>query len=614
MAFADALLGKTSAHIVPIVGSNRRAALGWATAAATAVAALWGWLRPVQSPSTSLLALALPKDQSLQPPAPSGGTRVAISRDGRSLVYLGPGPSGSRLWLRRLDQLRATPILGSEGASNPIFSPDGRRVAFIRGPSAVRIASLDGAPVAEVTDKVNSAGGDWGEDGYLYLEVDSGVARIRPTGGALEQVYTVSSKRSEIAAELPSVLPGARGILFRIRRVGQAANDYEIAAMKLPQGPVKMLTHGVYARFASTGHLLVVTAEGVLLAIPFDTDKLELTGAPVSLLDGVGVRANGLNVDLALSATGTLVYTTGAKLNRRPYWVTPGGVPESVDTSWNPVGSIQNIALSPDGKALAVELLQDGKSQIWVKRLPTGPFSRIVFDDSSVGRPAWSPDGRDVFFVKYRAARGGVYAQRADGTGVVRLLVPVARVTVSHVLPSRDGRWLVLRTSILQDGSGDLYAVHPGDSNLTTLIATPTTEMYPSLSPNGRWLAYTSWESGAPEVYVRPFPKTETARWQVSGAGGTEPIWSRDGRQLFFIDGNNNLVAVEIAASAEFSMVGQRALLPTGAYSSGTGIQAYDVYPDGRRFIFLGQLDSGGESELIVAENWLQVLSSRRGN
>jgi serine/threonine-protein kinase len=626
-SFAEALQDKTYASTVPLpqpgAAARRttagpmgrsRAFLGWGAATAMiAVAALWGWLRPAPSPPISLFPLALPKDQALQPPAPNGGSRVAISPDGRSLVYLGPGPSGGRLWLRRLDQLRATPIPGSEGASHPFFSPDGRQVAFIREGSTIRIASLDGAPTVTLTDKAYSAGGDWGEDGYIYFEVDSGVARMRPTGGALELVYALSRDLKEISAEWPNVLPGARSLLFRVRRIGQTPAEYEIAAMRLPRGGLERLTQGMYARYASSGHLLVVTAEGGLLAIPFDPGKLELTGAPVALMEGVGVRASGLNVDLALSAAGTLVYTTGSKLSRRPYWVTRDGVVEAIDTSWNPQALIQNIALSPDGKALAVELLQAGKSQIWVKQLPTGPFSRVTFDDSSTGCPAWSPDGQEVLFAKPQNPRGGVYARRADGTGNART-VAAAGPVFCQIVPSRDGRWLVIRTSIVREGSGDLHALRPGDTTLTTLVATATTEMYPSLSPDARWLAYTSWESGAPEVYVRPFPKTEEARWQVSTAGGAEPIWARDGRELFFIDGRWNLVGVEVLPGARFLMGRQRVLFPTGTYSSGTGNQAYDIHPDGRRFIFLGEPESAEESELIVAENWMQLLKTKRRN
>jgi serine/threonine-protein kinase len=621
-SFAEALQARTQAETVSLAEPaaprrtlagpvrRNRALLGSVAATAVAtVAALWGWLRPVPPSPVSLFPLALPEDQSLQPPAPDGGARVAISPDGRSLVYLGPGPSGPRLWLRRLDQLSATPIPGSEASSNPFFSPDGRHVAFIRAGSMVRMASLDGAPTVTLTDKAYSAGGDWGDDGYVYFEVDSGIARVRPPGGPLERVYTLSVERREISVEWPNVLPGARAMLFRLRRMGQSPADYEIVAMRLPRGPLETLTQGVYARYASSGHLLVVTAEGALLAIPFDTDKLELTGAPVPLAEGIGVRVAGLNVDLSLSATGTLVYTTGGKLSQRPYWVTRDGVIEPVDTSWHPQGFIQNIALSPDGKALAVDLLQAGKSQIWVKQLPTGPFSRVTFDDSSVGRPAWSSDGREVLFVKLGEARGNVYARRADGTGIARALGRTG-TWVSQIVPSRDGRWLVIRTSFGRGGSGDIHALHPGDTNLTTLVATPVSEMHPSLSPDARWLAYTSWESGASEVYVRPFPQTDTARWQVSADGGSEPVWARDGRELFYIDGKGNLVAVDIGAGAGFSMGDHSVLFHTGAYSGGTGNQAYDIHPDGRRFIFLGQPDSAEQGELIVAQNWLQGLEA----
>ena len=153
------------------------------------------------------------------------------------IVYLGPGDGGPRLWLRRLDQLTATPIAGTEGASSPFFSPDGRQARFIRRGTSVRLASLDGAPTVTLYDKANSTSGDWGDDGYVYFEVDSGIARMRPSGGALEPVHTMSREKNEVGAEWPFVLPGGRGLIFRSRRGGQGPADFDIMAMKLPSGP-----------------------------------------------------------------------------------------------------------------------------------------------------------------------------------------------------------------------------------------------------------------------------------------------------------------------------------------------------------------------------------------
>src|SRR4029079_13362147 len=182
--------------------------------------------------------------------------------------------------------------------------------------------------------------------------------------------------------------------------------DFDIIATKGAGAPRHVLTKGIYAQYAA-GHLLVVTAEGKLVAIPFDTHKLELSGAPVALLDGIGARTAGFNVDLSLSRNGTLVYTTGSTLgSRRPVWVSREGVSSPVDQGWDPQGLIVNIALSPDGKQVAVELQRNGKADIWVKQLPTGPFSRITFGDTAGVRPAWSPDGKEVYFILDRAGSG----------------------------------------------------------------------------------------------------------------------------------------------------------------------------------------------------------------
>ncbi|MGH7536163.1 MAG: protein kinase domain-containing protein [Gemmatimonadales bacterium] len=621
--FAAALTDRTHAPAatVPTPAAPRRVRRRWPAstlaasgiAALATVAALWGWLRPALPLPISRYSLFLPAPEALQSTGNAGGGRLAISPDGRKLVYLGPGESGTRLWLRRRDQLSATPISGTDGGISPFFSPDGRQVGFINRGRSVRIVSLEGGPPLTLTDSANTTAGDWGPDGYVYFENEAGMARVRSTGGPMEQVFTLSEERKEIGSEWPVVLPGARGLIFRVRRSGQPPSDYDIMGMKLPKGEARVLTRGVYARYAATGNLLVVTADGKLLAIPFDPEKLALTGPPVALVEGIRVLAGGFGVDLTLSGTGTLLYTTGGSVaSRRVVWVSRQGTASPVDSAWDPQGTINSVALSPDGKALAVGLVRDNKEDIWVKQLPTGPFSRITFGDTGNVRPSWSADGRSVVYISDRGGAGAglVFARRADGTGAARGLLS-SPINFGQALESRDGRWLVLRRTASEAGAGDIHALRIGDSVLTPLITTPASEGNPALSPDGHWLAYSSDESGTAEVYVRPFPDVASARWQVSTTGGTQPVWANSGRELFYRNGRNDLVAAEVRTTPSFSVGQQRVLFPAAPYLTLGFYQSYNVSPDDRRFLMVREGTAAQQSELILTENWFQELKAR---
>ncbi len=624
--FAEALKDKTyastasmEAAAAPEAGQPGRTGRRWnvpvvalgAAAAVATIAALWGWLRPAPSLPLSQFSLALRPNQAMVPPLGTGGARIALSRDGRALVYSGPGDGGTRLWLRRFDQLDATPIAGTEGAASPFFSPDGQRIGFVKDGSQVRIASLAGAPTVTLTDKANTTSGDWGSDGYIYFEVDSGVARMRASGGDIEQVYVISPEKKEIATEWVHVLPDASGILFRLRHAGQGPGDFEIMAMSLPHGQAKSLVRGIYSQYAPTGHLLVVTADGKLIAIPFDPKKLVLTGSPVALIEGIGVRSGGFNIDLSLAPNGTLAYTTGGTLgSRRAVWVSREGGVSPVDPAWDPQGVIASASLSGDGKAMAVDLAREGRRDIWVKQLPDGPFSRITFGDTSSVRPSWSPDLREVLYVVDRSGSGvgPAYTHRADGTGAARLLVASSKNDFGQIVSSRDGHWLILRTAPIGPGSTDIVGLETGDTALVPLVATPAAEMFPALSPDGRWLAYSSNESGQSEVYVRPFPQTATAKWQVSTVGGSEPAWANSGRELLYLNGKGEMASAEIQPGATFSVGKQRPLFSATQFSRPGPVPSFSVSPDDKRFLMVREGDNTQQSELIVAENWLQEL------
>jgi serine/threonine-protein kinase len=539
------------------------------------------------------------------------GNRVAISPDGQRIVYVGPAEKGTRLWLREHDQLNATPIPGTEAGASPFFSPDGRHVGFLVNGSTLRTASLDGGPTQTLSDSINSTGGDWGPDGYIYVEGDSGLLRIRAVGGPRESIYNVGAHK-ETGAEWPVVLPGAKGLLFRTRRANQGAGDFQIVVMPLPSGEPHVLMRGVYARYSPTGHLLVVTAEGKLVAAPFDPDKLALTGPPVGILEGIGVEVGGFSTNLALSATGTLVYTTGAAVrSRTPVWVTREGVESQVDSTWQPSGSINAFALSPDGRALAVDLLQGGNNAVWIKQLPTGPFSRLTFGDTTNLRPTWSADGRSLVYLGNAGTNGGLpMMRRADGTGTARTLLH-SSFSFGQTFQTRDGKWVIARRSFFEPGKGDIFGIREGDSTLVPLVTGPASEVHPAVSPDGRWLAYVSDESGTSEIYVRPFPDAASARWQVSTAGGTSPVWSHSGKELFYRSNRDAITTVAVHPGATFSFEQPKTLFSTAQYVTINPVQSFDVSPDDKRFLLLRETAPNERNELIVVQNWSEEMKAR---
>jgi serine/threonine-protein kinase len=583
-----------------------------AVAGIATAAALWGWLRPKPPEPVTQFSVALRPTEALQPAPPEGGGRIAISPDGRQLVFTGPGAGTSQLWLRRLDQLTSTPITGTEGGYAPFFSPDGKKVGFISKGTTLKIASLDGTPTVTLTDTANTVSADWSSDGWIYVEGGAGVVRVRATGGPFEPVYAVSKERKEIGAEFLDALPD-HGLLYRLRYAGKGQEDFQIGAMKVPGDTPKLLTRGVFARYAPSGHLLVVTSDGKLIAIPFNPAKLELTGPPIALLEGVGVRAGAFSIDVALSNTGTLVYTSGGGVGtRRAVWVTPEGAVTPVDPSWDPQGTIDGIALSPDEKTLAVSLSRNGKRDVWVKALPSGPFSRITFGDTGSTRPVWAPDGRSLLYTLDRTGGGvgPVYEHRADGTGDP---TPVFRGAMDwgQIVPTRDRRWLILR-SAPNSGNPGIYGVRQGDTAAVPLVGSAAANMYPALSPDERWLAYGSDESGAMEIYVRPFPATNSAKWQVSTAGGIMPVWSRSGRRLYYINGKNEIVAADIRPGTTFAVGEQRALFSFTPYVRLGPITSYAVTGDDKRFLVLREGESAQDNELIVALHWLDGIKAAR--
>ncbi len=596
------------APAVPTAPSKRRLAVVSAALLLLGALAAWGWARPRADTFMNRYALFLRDSEAVA--AASLGGHVAISPDGRRIVYVGRGGGTPRLWVKDAGQIGPSVLPGTDGATSPFFSPDGRQLGFVKDGKTVRILPLEGGSALTLTDSANATAADWGSDGYVYFEVDSGISRIRATGGRSEPVYKFAPGQHVLGSEWPVVLPGARGLLFRVRHEGQGPADFEIMVMPLPKGEARVLLHGIYARYSPTGHLVVVTSDGKLLVVPFDLGKLALSGAPAALYEGL--EANPFAAAVALSDAGTLIYQTASQASAREIvWVTREGLASAADSSWKVDGTINALALSPNGRAIAVELARNAKPDIWVKQLPGGPFSRITFGDTGYTRPSWAPDGSQVMFLGDRGDGGGVpFVRRADGIGAATRLLP-PKIAFGQALESPDGHWIILRRVLSDAGNGDILGVRAGDTALVPLVASPAREVSPALSSDGKWLAYASDESGTFEVYVRPFPNVAAARWQISTAGGSAPLWSHNGKELFFRNHHGDLVAAEVSTTPSFTVGAQKPLFSLRPFTFTDLIQAYAVSPDDKRFLMLRETSAGESGLLVVSEHWFEELKSR---
>jgi serine/threonine-protein kinase len=583
--------------------------------------AAWGWLRPTPTPPVVRYAMASQPGQEMRQGI--AGINVAISPDGRWLAYIGPGAAANQLYLRARDRLDATPIPGSEGATNPYFSPDGTRLAFHSGANfSLTVVPVAGGPPIQL-DKGSpgsGGGGVWGPDGYIYFDTPLGTARIRADGGTPELLIPLDSAKHEIGFAWTEALPNGKGLVFRARR-NLDPNDFDIDAYDLKTRARHFLTKGVIARYVAPGYLVVLRGDGALLAAPFDQERLQLTGPMVPILSGVMVKPLG-SADIAISRTGTLLYVPGSPGNLAGFadLVTldrSGHLePFTPPVTFNP-GTNRGISISPDGHRIALDQLGTASPDIWVKTLPAGALTRLTFDSVGAFRPQWSADGKYVNYISQGSGSGRAEVWRIRGDGGA----PPERVWADphwNILAfsiSRDGQWLVYRVTVA-GSSRDIYGVHLGhDSVPTPLLTAQYWEDAPALSPDGHWLAYTSAESSRDEVFVRPFPNVKDGRWQVSTNGGSAPLWSRDGKELFFEDANVNLLAVPVRTSPTF-VPGTPSKIAdaTAGLAGSVVIPYYDQMPDGRRFLAvrLGAATQGGSATLpIVADNWTTELLAK---
>jgi serine/threonine-protein kinase len=591
------------------VAGGRWNALTLALAVTTlTLGALAGWSLRRPEPPRPVARFVSPFLPGQEPIQSASGT-FSLSADGSALVYRGPD---GRLWVRRWNDPGASPIPGTEGAVLPALSPDGAGLAFSQGTDVRVLAFAGGSPRSLMEGRAPF----WGGDGYIYATVPEGTARVPVGGGSPEAVTRLAEgHRQHVVYD---VLPGGRGALVDVQFLDGAQGE-EVQAVDLRTGSMTPLVQGGEGYYANTGHLIFEATEtNDLMAVTFDPRSMETSGDVVTVLEE---RVTGAR----LSRSGTLVYTRIAPGGERAefVWATRSGQTEPVEAGWTFSSDDEGSGwrLSPDDRRIAyvADDAEPGNRDVWVKELPGGPSSRLTDGEGSEWAPRWASGGETITF---RGPSARIYSTRADGIGAPEVLVPEGNVAEAFWSP--DGEWLVIRRGGggAAQGLRGIQAIRPGSDGVALqLIDGSESEVQPDLSPDGRWLAYASNESGRYEVYVRPFPDVDAGKWQVSTEGGIQPMWAHNGRELFFVSPRDEEMWVAgYEATSDFRVVGREALfqLP-GDFLGLTARSAtnYDVSSDDQRFLWarrLGESSGARSRRFVLVQNWTEELKERAPN
>ncbi|HUD70322.1 MAG TPA: hypothetical protein VMQ62_00035, partial [Dongiaceae bacterium] len=600
----------TATGTLPTVAAGiarRRGALAWILAgilgAIAGAGAMIGWTafnRP--RPLIARYEVQLPKDITFNL---TNRPALSFSPDGSMLAYIATTGGVSRLYVRRRDETEARPVPGSEGASNPVFSPDGRWIAFT-GDNQLKKSSIDGSSIA-LTPVSDARGIAWIDSAnILYApEPIGGLFKIAATGGTPVEVTKLVDKEQERTHRWPEILPGGKTALFTIGTLTNPDN-YDasaIGAVTIATGERRIVMQGAaMVRFIHPSTLVYARA-GALYGIRFDPEKLQTSGDPVALAQGISADTPTGATHFAIAGDGTLGYISGNdRSGRGIFWVDSAGTPTAIDL---PPGIYNDLRLSPDGTRMAVAVGSTGTAEIWVYDFSRSTFTRLTFTGRN-GTPVWAHDGKSILYIEMDPATISAKVLRvpADGSRPPEEVIPLGeRAYLSSLSP--DGKSIVVVYNTRTQGrKSDILSVPlVRDGKPTPIAGTEWDEYNPSLSPNGRYLAFQSNDTGRDEIYVRD-TSGSGGRWQISTLGGEEPSWTADGKELYYRS-EDKMMVVPVQTAGGFS-TGVPRLLFNGVLPmrSDTGI-SYDVDSAHKRFLMIRLAQNADPNTgLRVVLNW----------
>lgn len=594
------------------------------------------WQAPSPRPYGGLsphLGVPLPEGRPLWLGAEYGDRPVvAISPDGSSLVFTVREGLSTRLYLRRLDQSTARPIAGSEDGFNPFFSADSQWIGFFTLRELRRVPLAGGSVQSICQVSPVTRGAAWSPDDTIFLVdgVATGITRIprgssvakAATCGTLGELFTsVRRDEGERSHRWPTLLPRGRAVLFSVVSGGDGKIDAsDIVVQSVNGGERRVLVRAAIGpQYVPSGHLVYVR-DGVLFAVPFDQDTLRVTGSEARVIDPVVSEAGGA-AQFSVSNTGSLAYASGTGVGgeRTLVWVDREGVETPVEA---PRRRYADPTLTQDGRSIAVSIYGNGDVEdIWHLDLARGLLGRVTFRWGIY--PAWTPNGERIAFSSVNAVPSvskapyeytwNIFWQAADGSGRPEPLVTRNGVQFTGSW-TPDGRTLVFADSDYTAFQLDIWTVSTeGDRQPHQWLNTPFDEIQPMISPDGQWLAYVSNESGRYEIYVRSFAAPERGKWLVSTDGGTEPRWSRNGREIVYRNGDAMMAADVTSTRSGFQSARPHTLFNGQYVSGGTrpGYPQYDLAPDGKRFIMIRDAVAPAPPQLSVVVNWSEELKAR---
>ena len=593
--------------VLPRVPAWRRA-LPWAVAAvsALALAASLLWLRPAPVASDPI---RLDTQLSSEPLFSDVGSAITVSPDGTRLAYVVGDGNKRSLHIRTLDQLQGSPLSGTEEAYHPFFSPDGKWVGFVTRSELKKVSFSGGAPLTLCPVNI-SRGASWAPDDTIIFTPNPGAGLFRVAAAGGEPKPLTELREGEASHRWPQVLPGGKAAIFSSSTSTSNFDDANIELVMLETGERKVLHRGgSSARYVASGHL-VYAREATLFAAPFDLRRLELTGSPAPVLEGIASNPFHGSAQFDVSANGLLVYLGGGQqlYRYKMVWVDRDGNPTPLTEEEKTYGEPH---FSPDGSKLAVQVYESGRTNadVWVYDLKRGVPTRLTFDESDEAAPFFSPDGERVVFSADSSGATNIYWKRADGSGETERLTE-SQLTQWASSFSPDGKHIVFHQSNAGTAS-DIYVLPlAGERKPEVFLQTPFTEAEAAFSRDGRWLAYQSNESGTVEIYVRPFP-SGSGKWQISTNGGRYARWSPDGRELYYRN-DDGLAVVSVDPSGGSFVADKPRQLFKGPYLSlsiyGSTLADYDVSPDGRRFVMMEGEQQLRNTKVTVVFNWFEVL------